>query len=409
MRVSWFYLFTFGIFCWLHSCYAAPGSCDLKLNDEKPKPSEEEPKLKTRSSCGSTFTSSSGHFTSPNYPEEHGHNENCVWIITAPEGTNIVLSFMAFKLENNFDYLYIRNGNSASSNVTHTLTDDEHFADVVSSGNHLHITFASDWGVAKSGFYISWEFERSTPTTIVAQYAPKLRFDSKFGSSNKCFPSSASSYYNTRASGNDNRICNTDYDTMKKGVVPTYWRAMECGDDLHIAYWFFTGYQDTCTWGFGSHNSDWEHVVVKVEDYKDSSHSLGPVMFYQHYGWYTKNPGQYTVDGTHPIVYSGKNSHGSYHDDGGSGGCCYWEDYRKPGSKDQYMRTWLNLEELRRTDSAPSFMQDLSSEHKFEMTSPLERPETYNMCRLRGCKGTKAKTCNTSGCFKSEVNEGEIF
>lgn len=43
-------------------------------------------------------------------------------------------------------------------------------------------------------------------------------------------------------------------------------------------------------------------------------------------------PGDYSVDGTHPIVYSGKNSHGSYHDDGGSGGCCYWEDFRKPGN-----------------------------------------------------------------------------
>ena len=73
------------------------------------------------------------------------------------------------------------------------------------------------------------------------------------------------------------------------------------------------------------------------------------------------------------------------------------------------MRTWLNLEELRRTDSAPSFMQDLSSEDKFEMTSPLERPETYEMCMLPGCKGTKHKTCNTSGCFKSQVDSDEIF
>ena len=30
------------------------------------------------------------------------------------------------------------------------------------------------------------------------------------------------------------------------------------------AYWFFTGYQDNCALWTGSHNSDWEHIVVKV-------------------------------------------------------------------------------------------------------------------------------------------------
>ena len=53
------------------------------------------------------------------------------------------------------------------------------------------------------------------------------------GDDEKCFPSSAASYYNARASGNWDTICNTDYSTMD-GDVPTYWRAMECGDDLHI-------------------------------------------------------------------------------------------------------------------------------------------------------------------------------
>ena len=116
-----------------------------------------------------------------------------------------------------FNFL-IRDGDSTSSNLLHKLTDDEHFADVVSSGNHLHITFTSDFSIARTGFYISWEFESkifflvislwikhnwrwlfylrfvvhlwliyifsiilgSSPITIVAQYAPKLRFDSKF-------------------------------------------------------------------------------------------------------------------------------------------------------------------------------------------------------------------------------------
>lgn len=395
----------------LENCIGAPGTCELKVDDEEPKPtpSDEESKPKMRSTCGTTHTSSSGQLTSPNYPQVYEHDEDCVWVISAPEHTQIVLSFMAFELENNFDYLYIRDGDTESSTLLHTLTNNEHSADVESSGNHLHIKFTSDSSIAKPGFYISWEFKRSPPIAIVSEYAPKLRFDSKFGTKNKCFPSSADSYYNERASGNTDRICNTDYDTMKTGSVPTYWRAMECGNDLHIAYWFYTGYQDTCFWNKGSHDADWEHIVVKVEDYKSTSRSLGAVQFYQHHGWYTMTPGSYSVDGTHPIVYSGKNSHGSYHDDGGSGGCCYWEDFRKPGDKNQYMRTWLNLEELRRTDSAPAFMQDLSSTDKFGMTSPLERPETYEMCKLPGCKGSSTQTCHTSGCAKSRVSSNNFF
>jgi len=413
MRRLLFNLSAIGMICWLHGCHGAPGGSDVNLDDvkpkPKPKPNDEEPKLEIRNSCGSTLTSSSGQLKTPNYPGNYGNNVNCVWVISAPEGTRIILSFMAFKLENRYDYLYIRDGNSASSPMLQSLTGDRHFADIVSSGNHLHITFTSDFMIDRSGFYISWEFERPSPINIVEQYAPKLRFDSKFGESNKCFPSSAASYYNARASGNWNRICNTDYSTITNNQVPTYWRAMECGDDLHIAYWFFSGYQDTCSPGQGNHNADWEHVIVKVRNYKSTSRSLGPVQFYQHSGWYTKNPGEYSVDGTHPIVYSGKNSHGSYHDDGGSGGCCYWEDYRNPGRSNKFMRTWLNLEELRRTASAPSFMKDLSSSNKFEMASPLERAETYELCSLPGCHGHSVQTCHTSGCAKSQVDRDDIF
>lgn len=58
------------------------------------------------------------------------------------------------------------------------------------------------------------------------------------------------------------------------------------------------------------------------------------VIFYQHDGWYTRNPGRYEVfESEHPVAYVGKLRHGTYHDDGGSGTCCYFEDYRNPGWK----------------------------------------------------------------------------
>lgn len=55
-------------------------------------------------------------------------------------------------------------------------------------------------------------------------------------------------------------------------------------------------------------------------------------MFGQKKGWYTRIPGHYeTFNVTHPVAYVGKSNHGTYHDDGGTGTCCYYEDFRNPG------------------------------------------------------------------------------
>ncbi|CAL4085320.1 unnamed protein product, partial [Meganyctiphanes norvegica] len=158
---------------------------------------------------------------------------------------------------------------SDSSPLLHKLTG-KHWADITSPGHRLHIKFTSDKNKTRKGFYISWEFEMPSPIETVEQYAPKLRFDSKSGTNYDCFPSSASDYYSIRSSNNSKIICNTDYSTVTSGSVPTYWRAMECGEDLHIAYWFFTAYQDKCMLGKSPHNSDWEHIIVKVKKYKTS-------------------------------------------------------------------------------------------------------------------------------------------
>ena len=57
---------------------------------------------------------------------------------------------------------------------------------------------------------------------------------------------------------------------------------------------------------------------------------LHEVMFGQKWGWYTRIPGQYETHEGRPVAYVGKASHGFYHDDGGSGTCCYFEDFRNP-------------------------------------------------------------------------------
>jgi cubilin len=40
------------------------------------------------------LTDPTGVISSPNYPSDYDHNDACAWIITAPEGTQIVVWFL---------------------------------------------------------------------------------------------------------------------------------------------------------------------------------------------------------------------------------------------------------------------------------------------------------------------------
>ncbi|CAL4195704.1 unnamed protein product, partial [Meganyctiphanes norvegica] len=170
------------------------------------------------------------------------------------------------------------------------------------------------------------------------------------------------------------------------------------------AFWFFYGYMTSCGFGdsYGGHDADWEHIYVKVEKLGTIAEKLGSIQFYQKNGWYTRNRGSYEVDGTHPIVYVGKNHHGSYHDDGGwPGGCGYYEDYRNPGDANMMMNTWMKLEELGGGQDKPTFMRDETNVNFNHIPQPLNRAETYRVCHLKGCE--------SSGCSKSHYDEDTFF
>jgi hypothetical protein len=234
------------------------------------------------------------------------------------------------------------------------------------------------------------------------RFAPLLRFDQVQGATNKCFPSDAAPYYAARKQGNHERICNTDASSILENRVPVYFDYQDCsGDTTVIMYWFFYGYQDTCTGNLGSHDADWERIAVKVKDGR-----LERVLYFQHAGSYTRQGNDFsTHDNTHPVVFVGKNSHGSYHDDGGSGSCLYFEDYRNPGSRNLSLSSWNNLVELEDGFSAPEWMRDRSSEYFDGIPGPLARG--VDVCSLPGCEGNDTRIgalCfGQCGCSKSSI------
>ncbi|XP_069181945.1 uncharacterized protein [Procambarus clarkii] len=242
-------------------------------------------------------------------------------------------------------------------------------------------------------------------TQFAYDYAPYLRFDSTAGSGERCFPQAAAEYYEARLAGDWSRKCNTNYSSLEAGEVPTYWHALTCGYHLHIAYWNFYGYNHNCDCCSGERDAWWESIVIKVRDWELSPH-LHEVMFGQKKGWYTRIPGHYETQGTsHPVAYVGKNNHGAYHDDGGTGSCCYYEDYRNPGSPDQSLETWVNLVELRQEDGAEDWMGDPNSDVWSGILPPTFRTD-WDLCALTSCTGSTLQVCGTCGCHKSDVSEG---
>ncbi|XP_078661576.1 polycystin-1-like protein 2 [Branchiostoma floridae x Branchiostoma belcheri] len=109
------------------------------------------------SGCGGTLTApSGGPVTSPNYPANYGNSLNCEWLITVPAGSTIRLTFDSFDVEQDYDFLRIYDGDSASAAVLQELTGPQSVSPIVSTSNVMFLRFTSDNSEARQGFNFSY-------------------------------------------------------------------------------------------------------------------------------------------------------------------------------------------------------------------------------------------------------------
>ena len=115
----------------------------------------------------------SGHFgviESPNFPLPYPHNRNCSWVIAAPKGNKINVTFSNFELETHsrsgnctFDHLTVAEFSSKEINDRATVLGSYCGANVPSrlssSTDRLLINFVSDHTVAHNGFRLEWVVE----------------------------------------------------------------------------------------------------------------------------------------------------------------------------------------------------------------------------------------------------------
>lgn len=98
---------------------------------------------------------------SPNYDSNYNNNAFCFWRITAPEGSNIRISFKDFRTEKNYDYLNIGKGldyltTDVSQLILNKFSGDvpPEPAEFQTPNNEIFIAFISDAYDNEQGFKI---------------------------------------------------------------------------------------------------------------------------------------------------------------------------------------------------------------------------------------------------------------
>lgn len=174
------------------------------------------------------------------------------------------------------------------------------------------------------------------PAELALRYAPRVFLHSD----ESCFPSSVEwfqqhthiqggRYVTDQALGCDSCTEPVFLDGKHPNheVAPTYAMIVPKGNQItDIVYWMFYPYNNgkrVCIgwyspWGcvggystFGNHVGDWEHMTVRLVNGQASQ-----VFLSQHANGQTFNWGDSSLayDGTHPLVFSAKGSHGLYPD-----------------------------------------------------------------------------------------------
>ncbi|XP_064025175.1 adhesion G-protein coupled receptor G6 isoform X3 [Pogoniulus pusillus] len=108
------------------------------------------------SDCRIVLTDPSGVFTSPCFPSDYPNSQACKWIIRAPHGFIIQLTFIDFDIEEApgciYDSLTLDNGESPMNLCGITAKGLSYN----STGNEMIVSFKSDFSIQKKGFSASY-------------------------------------------------------------------------------------------------------------------------------------------------------------------------------------------------------------------------------------------------------------
>ncbi|XP_070842448.1 cubilin [Chaetodon trifascialis] len=118
--------------------------------------------LNATTDCGETFTSPTGSFSSPNYPDYYPNNRDCIFKLIMKVNMQIMLNFTYFELEGsppscNFDFVEIRDGGYETSPLIGKFCASQRPPVLVSHSNRFWVRFHSDATIPRPGFNAHWD------------------------------------------------------------------------------------------------------------------------------------------------------------------------------------------------------------------------------------------------------------
>ncbi|KAG7527098.1 cubilin [Solea senegalensis] len=117
------------------------------------------------SECGGWQVGEGGVISSPNYPNTYPGPSRCAWLLEAPMGHTITLTFSYFNLELHptcgWDSVSVFNGGSPGSPVIGHYCGTTSPGTIRSGSNKLAVVFLADHSVSKGGFVASWSADSS--------------------------------------------------------------------------------------------------------------------------------------------------------------------------------------------------------------------------------------------------------
>ena len=100
--------------------------------------------------CSGIFTDTGGVLGG------YTNNENYTYTISPTGASSVTLSFSAFNIENNYDFIRIYDGPTTASTLLGTYTNTNTPPNITSSGGSLTIKFTSDNATIRSGWVANW-------------------------------------------------------------------------------------------------------------------------------------------------------------------------------------------------------------------------------------------------------------
>ncbi|XP_042188664.1 adhesion G-protein coupled receptor G6 [Callorhinchus milii] len=108
------------------------------------------------SNCIRTFTSPTGQFTSPCYPDLYPNDLKCEWTIRAPMGFSVQLTFQDFTLEEAQGCIYDSVIISTGADTIKLCGITASGLTLSSTGSSLNVSFRTDFSIQKKGFTASY-------------------------------------------------------------------------------------------------------------------------------------------------------------------------------------------------------------------------------------------------------------